>query len=333
MPSELTPNCAKRRPGWRSRSVWSGVRRWSSRWQKSLAQLELTAKQKRTLAAELATAYPVRLVCQVLELPRSTFYYDVQVANDEELKAAIEEVIATWPTYGYRRVTAQIRRDKGWVVNHKRVWRLMRAMGLQGKVTAKRRRTTNSQHPYPRYTNLVQGLTVERPDQVWACDITHVRLQTEFVYSAMIMDVFTRSIRGWHLARRLDHDLTLTALQQALANGRQPEIHHSDQGVQYAAAAYVQTLQARGIAISMAEVGQAKRLCRTLGTHDQGRGGEPIRVPQLSRGLPSDRSLSGRRYAHKRIHSVLDYLTPAEFESRWSTQHVVQSAGQMSEQS
>ncbi len=114
---------------------------------------------------QLATAYPVSLVCRMLGLPRSSFYYPPQASADDELKAAIEEVIATWPTYGYRRVTTQIRRDKQWIVNGKRVRRLMQEMGLRVKVRSKRRRTTDSQHDYPRYPNLVQTLEVVRPDQ------------------------------------------------------------------------------------------------------------------------------------------------------------------------
>jgi putative transposase len=116
-------------------------------------------------------------------------------------------VIATWPTYSYRRVTAQIRRDKQWIVNGKRVRRLMQAMGLQAKVRSKRRRTVDSQYAYPRYPNLVHNLKVVRPDQVWVSDIIYVHLLMEFVYLAVIMDVFTCAIRGWHLARNLDHGL------------------------------------------------------------------------------------------------------------------------------
>jgi transposase InsO family protein len=259
-----------------------------------------------------------------LGLPRSSFYYQPQACADGELKAAIEEVIASWPTYGYCRVTAQIRRDKQWMVNHKRVRRLMREMGLQGRVKAKKQRTTDRRHSYPRYPNLVQNLTVVRPDQVWVSDITYVRLLTEFVYLAVIMDVFTRSIRGWHLARNLDHDLTLTALKRALSDGHQPEIHHSDQGVQYAATAYVEILQACGVAISMAEVGEAwqngyaERLVRTIKE-------EEVDLSEYRDYQDAYRQI-GRFlddvYMHKRIHSSLGYLTPAEFESQWRAQQL-----------
>lgn len=280
---------------------------------------------------QLATAYPVSLVCRMLGLPRSSFYYQPQASADDELKAAIEEVIATWPTYGYRRVTAQIRRDKQWIVNGKRVRRLMQEMGLQAKVRSKRRRTTDSQHDYPRYPNLVQNLEVVRPDQVWVSDITYVRLLMEFVYLAVIMDVFTRAIRGWHLARNLDHDLTLMALKRALADGHRPEIHHSDQGVQYAATAYVEVLQAHGVAISMAEVGEAwqngyaERLVRTIKE-------EEVNLSEYRDYQDAYRQI-GRFlddvYMHKRIHSSLGYLTPAEFESQWRAQQLAIPAAEM----
>ena len=117
----------------------------------------------------------------------------------------------------------------------------MREMALQVKIKHSKRYTTNSEHSFPRYSNLVQDLEIARPNQVWVADITYIRLLTEFVYLAVIMDVFTRCIRGWHLGRNLDQELTLTALRRAL-RGDCPQIHHSDQGVQYAAAAYVDML-------------------------------------------------------------------------------------------
>ena len=120
----------------------------------------------------------------------------------------------------------------------------MRQHNLLQKVKRKQYRTTNSDHPYPRYANLVQGLAIVRPDQVWVSDITYIRLLQEFVFLAVVMDVFTRAIRGWNLSRSLDGSLTLEALLQGLEDNV-PEVHYSDQGIQYAAREYVNALQAR----------------------------------------------------------------------------------------
>ena len=268
----------------------------------------------------LTQSYPVDLVCQMLELPRSTYYYRPKPRDDSALKAAIEGVVADWPTYGYRRVTAQLRRE-GWRVNRKRICRLMREMSLQATKKRRKRRTTDSRHGFPRYPNLVQDLKVLYPDQIWAADITYIRLLREFVYLAVVMDVFTRSVRGWHLGRSLDQTLTLSALEKALELGK-PQIHHSDQGIQYATTAYVRRLREAGVRISMADVGEAaqnghvERLIRTIKEeevyladyidyHDAYR--------QIGRFLEDT-------YMHKRIHSALGYLTPVEFEVQWKTQ-------------
>ena len=170
----------------------------------------------------------------MLDYPRSSYYYGRQGPDDSRLRATIREAQGRWPTYGYRRLTEQLRRE-GTPVNRKRVRRLRRLMDLQAKFKAKKRRTTNSAHGFPRYPNLVQDLEVTHPDQVWVADITWIHLRREDVYLAVIMDVFTRSIRGWCLSRSLDHTLTCTALFRALRSHTLPEIHHSDQGVQYAA--------------------------------------------------------------------------------------------------
>jgi putative transposase len=177
------------------------------------------------------------------------------VPDEQALQEAITQVAGIWPTYDYRRITAQLKRE-GWWVNSKRVRRLMGELGFQGKTYRKRKRTTNRDHPFPRYPNLLQGLEVVRPDQVWVGDITYVRLRREFVYLAVLLDVFTRCIRGWYLGSSLSQELTLTALQRALAQ-RLPEVHHWDQGVQYAATGYVQLLEEAEVRISMAQVGQA----------------------------------------------------------------------------
>jgi putative transposase len=266
----------------------------------------------------LSQDYPVTLACELLDCPRSSYYHQPEQPDDTELEVAIQAVVAEWPTYGYRRVTAQLRRQE-WTVNHKRVQRLMRSIGIQAKTKHKKRRTTNSEHDFPRYPNLVQDLEIVRPEQVWVSDITYVRLLNDFVYLAVIMDVFARGIRGWHLGRSLDHTLTLTALQRALAKHPAPEIHHSDQGVQYAATAYTQVLQDVNVQISMADVGAAwqngyaERLIRTIKE-------EEVDLSEYLDYNDAYRQL-GRFlddvYTHKRIHSSLGYLTPAEFEEQW----------------
>jgi putative transposase len=125
--------------------------------------------------------YPVATVCGVLEYPRSQVYYEPQPAVDEtDLKGAIATLAGQHPTYGYRGITAMLNRQ-GWGVNHKRVARLMKEMGLVGKRSLKRKRTTNSEHEFKRYSNLVMNLGIDHPDQVWVADITYIRLQQEFI--------------------------------------------------------------------------------------------------------------------------------------------------------
>lgn len=266
----------------------------------------------------MATGYHKVAVCQALDVPRSSLYYRSRRDTATELKCAISEICAEFPCYGYRRVTAELHR-RAWCVNRKRVARWMATLGLQAKKVVRKRRTTNSQHPFPRYPNLVQGRETFQPDEVWVADITYVRLKHGFVYLAVLMDVCTRAIRGWHLGRTLEQTLTMQALLKALSTEHCPQIHHSDQGLQYAASAYTELLQAQGIRISMAEVGEptqngyAERLMRTIKEeevdlsdyedYDQA-------YQQIGRFLEDV-------YMCKRVHSSLKYLTPVEFEAQW----------------
>jgi len=269
------------------------------------------------VTAQLAETYPVSVICSVLDYARSSYYYPRQAPTVPELEAAVRELAGQWPTYGYRRITAELHRAE-WAVNSKRVRRIMNQLGIQGKKPEKKRRTTNSDHAFPRYPNLVEDLTLTFPDQVWVADITYLRLQTEFVYLAVLMDVFTRSIRGWHLSRALDQSLTLTALQQALAD-RVPVMHHSDQGVQYAATAYTDLLRDARVQISMAAVGEptengyAERLMRTIKE-------EEVDLSDYQDFTDAYRQMGQFLtdvYNRKRIHSALGYLTPAEVERAW----------------
>ncbi len=266
----------------------------------------------------LSDTYPVRLVCRLLGVPRSSVYYACAAAPDETtIRNAILETAEEWPTYGYRRLTAMLRR-LDWKVNAKRVRRLMRELHLGGEAPPQSVRTTDSRHPFPRYPNLVKDLEIQAPEQVWVADITYVKLEREFVYLAVVMDVFTRLIRGWHLGRSLDQGLTLVALERALLHGT-PGIHHSDQGVQYAAAAYVDRLRGLGVHPSMAKVGDprengyAERLMRTIKE-------EEVALTEYRDVADARRQLGtfiDRIYNVKRIHSSLGYLTPKEFEARW----------------
>lgn len=274
----------------------------------------------------LSTAYPVQVICQLVGLPRSSYYYAAVERQEADLKAAIEMVAAQFPTYGSRRITAQVKRAAPELpaLGRHRVRRLMREMGLAKRRKKARKQTTNSQHAFPRYPNLVKELVVSRPNQVWVCDITYIKLGSgQFVYLAIVMDVFTRAIRGWALAHGLGVELTLSALQRALAQG-QPQIHHSDQGVQYAATAYVQVLQAAHVQISMAEVGHAEqngyaeRVIRTIKEEEV----------YLSEYRDYEDALNqighfiDEVYLSKRIHSALGYLTPVEYEAQWHKQQL-----------
>ncbi len=266
----------------------------------------------------LAATYPIRVLCRLLGVPRSSVYYTSQPIPDEALlKSALLDLAAEHPTYGYRRLTEMMKR-LDWPVNAKRVRRWMDELGLAGSPPVRTTRTTDSRHAFPRYPNLVQDLKIQAPDEVWVADITYIRLHREFIYLAVLMDVFTRSIRGWHLGRDLDQGLTLAALERALVVAV-PRLHHSDQGVQYAATAYVDRLRQLGVILSMAAVGEprengfAERLMRT------------IKEEEVDRSDYQDLADARRQVGHfldavynvKRIHSSLGYLTPREFEEQW----------------
>jgi putative transposase len=166
--------------------------------------------------------------------------------------------------------------------------------------------------------NLVKTLAIQAPNEVWAADITYVSLRRGHVYLAVVLDLFTRVIRGWQLSRFIDERLTLDALNRALRSSP-PTIHHSDQGVQYASTAYVQRLRTLGVRISMAAVGEprengyAERWMRTVKE-------EEVSLTEYADFADAKRNLGrfiDRVYNEKRIHSSLDYLTPKEFEAQW----------------
>ena len=280
------------------------------------------------MIAQLESQYPVTLLCELLQLARSSYYDETVEPDESTVRKALEKLAAEFPTYGSRRLSAQLRRAPlRLVVNRKRVQRLMIELGLQVRRKRVLVRTTNSRHSFPRYPNLVQDLVITRPDEVWVADITYIRLRHEFIYLAVVMDVYTRVIRGWQLSAGLGADLALGALEKALQHGT-PQIHHSDQGVQYASTVYTARLNEVGANISMAEVGEsaqngyAERVIRTIKE-------EEVSLNEYADLAAAERNLArfiDDVYRYKRIHSSLKYQTPAEFEAAWRTQAVASAA-------
>lgn len=228
--------------------------------------------------------------------------------------SAIEQIAIRFPRYGYRRVRAQLQRE-GWQVNHKVVRRVMHSLGIKGTVGEVRFCTTDSQHPYPRYPNLIRDLAATHPNHIWVADITYIRLDRSFIYLAIVMDLFTRAIRGWHVDRSLNRTLPLHALRRALAHAI-PQFHHSDQGVQYASRDYINTLTTASIHVSMSDLASptqnafAERFMRTFKEKHL----DFSDYSSLADARLQIADWIERFYMTERIHSALDYRTPAEAE-------------------
>lgn len=272
--------------------------------------------------------YSIQEGCQLVDVPRSSYYYASHKPTESQLVQDLRTVAGQFPRYGSRRLFRQLRRAPyGYSIGRFHTRRLMRQHNLLQKAKHKRYQTTNSDHPYLRYANLVQDLEISHPEQVWVCDITYIRLFRGFVFLAVIMDVFTRSIRGWNLSNSLDGSLTLEALLQGLED-RVPEIHHSDQGIQYATLEYVNALHARQVQISMSaqgeprENGYAERLIRTIKE-------EEVELSDYRDFTDASQQIGHFLedvYNTKRIHSSLGYLTPVEFETAWRIRRVEQTS-------
>jgi putative transposase len=269
----------------------------------------------------------VQHLCKLAGVSRASYYRRFEAhaprEADVELTSHIQLLSLRHRFYGYRRITALLRRS-GLVVNAKRVQRLMR----EDNLIALRRKpfappTSDSRHGFLIVPNLLRGLVPSGLDQIWVADITYIRLREAFAYLAVILDGFSRKVVGWALAPDLDASLAVEALDHALAD-RKPRpaslIHHSDRGVQYASIEYRQRLAGHDITVSMSRPGnpydnaKAESFMKTLKTEEvDGRRFKDIEAAKRSIAVFIDTI-----YNTERLHSALGYCPPLEFETNFA---------------
>ncbi|HEY1241933.1 MAG TPA: IS3 family transposase [Bryobacteraceae bacterium] len=237
--------------------------------------------------------------------------------RDMDLRDAVQRVALEWPSYGRPRITAELRR-RGWKVNPKRVYRLMREDNLLCVRKRKFVVTTDSNHGRRVYPNLAGEMVLTGMNQLWVADITYIRLESEFVYLAVVIDAYSRRVIGWALERTVEDDLPLAALRQALEL-RQPApgvVHHSDRGSQYASGDYTDLLKTHGCHISMShkaspwENAGCESWMKTLKAEEVYR----QEYRDLAEARASIAQFIDEVYNQKRLHSALGYRPPVEFE-------------------
>jgi transposase InsO family protein len=257
----------------------------------------------------------------------------LRLGADADLRDKIEQVQSENLGVGYRTIRFALRREYGMVVNGKRLLRVMREYNLFREIKRRFISTTDSNHDYPVYPNLIRGKEVTGLNQVWVADITYIRILTGFVYLAVILDIFSRRVIGWALSKTIDHTLTLAALRMAIQLRNPPEgcTHHSDRGVQYACYEYVEVLKQYKFFISMSRTGNpydnafAESFMKTLKYQEvylweyESFTDVVERVPQFIEAV----------YNRKRVHSGIQYLPPVEFESILQDERKKQMLGQV----
>lgn len=258
--------------------------------------------------------------CRLLNINRASFYYE-PIPDGEDTVTLMNEIQDIWeryPFYGYRRITATLRRA-GYKINHKRTQRLMNKMGLQALYPKPRLSQANAGHK--KYPYLLKDISLERPNQVWATDITYVRMNPGFIYLVAIIDLYSRYVVSWKLSISLDAGFCMEALEEALMKGC-PEIFNTDQGCQFTSSSWIEMLEAHGVQISMDGKGRCmdniyvERLWRSLKY-------EEVYLKSYESVYEAKQSLTDYMefYNNQRPHQALDYKTPAEvyFNNRQKT--------------
>jgi transposase InsO family protein len=272
-------------------------------------------------AAQSGKGETVNALCQRTGLSRASYYrWRVPLPGfpvEMELRDAMQQIALEFSSYGYRRISAELNR-RGFAVNHKRVLRLMRQDNLLCLRRKAFRVTTDSRHGLPVYPNLARSITPLHPNQLWWSDITYIRLRSEFVYLAVVLDAYSRRVIGWALGRTLEAGLAVSALTMALRQRRPAAglVHHSDRGVQYASREYTGLLQQHGAQISMSRKGNpydnaaCESFMKTL-KHEEVHRNE---YRDLADAYAQIGEFLESVYNQRRLHSALGYVPPAEFE-------------------
>jgi putative transposase len=264
----------------------------------------------------------IEQMCQLAPVSRAGFYRSLQeqrpVEEEMEVRSAIQQIVLEHRRrYGYRRVSAELRRQ-GMLVNHKRVARIMREDDLLALQPKRFVVTTDSKHELEVYLNLASRMKMTGINQLWVADITYIRLKAEFVYLAVILDAFSRKVVGWALDRTLASRLAIAALEQAIRK-RQPRpgvVHHSDRGVQYASDEYVALLEKHGMIPSMSrpanpyDNASCESFIKTLKREEI----YANEYEDLEHLLANLEHFIEQYYNRQRLHSALGYSSPEEFE-------------------
>ncbi len=271
----------------------------------------MSIESRRRLIDPAGGRLPVDRQCELIGLSRSSYYYEPAGESEynEKLMKLIDTIYTGHPILGSPKITKMLR-NKGHRVNHKRIERLMRVMELAAVYP--KPRTSIPDNEARKYPYLLSGLTIERPDQVWATDITYIRMRRGFAYLVAIMDWFSRYVLSWRLSVFIDAGFCVEALAAALSCGH-PEIFNSDQGAQFTSEAFTSRLLDRDVAISMDGRGRyldnifVERLWRSVKY-------EEVYLKDYADVWEAEREISGyfRWYNEERPHQALAYRTPGQ---------------------
>lgn len=273
--------------------------------------MDCSVNQKRNLVELSHPEIPIYRQCEILGLPRSSFYYKPVGVSEYNLHlmGMIDEKYTQHPFYGILRMTAWLR-DEGYQVNHKRIQRLMQLMGL--KAIYPKPRLSTSENVSEKYPYLLRGLVIQRPNQVWGTDITYIKLRQGFIYLVAIMDWFSRYVLSWEVSNTLDNSFCISALERALSKNT-PDVFNSDQGVQFTSENFTGRLKEAGIRISWDGRGRVwdnifiERLWRSV-KYEEVYLKDYANVPEAIQGLGD----YFKFYNNQRHHQSLGYRTPEQ---------------------